>query len=202
MSRESTSSSETPPAVTSAFSNPSVLSARLLLFFGIAFAITAALVLPVIRLNRRRAAREAETKYPQFEERLLTFTERVEQNANDPFLHLLADDTLSVAQQTQPKEVAKTSWLFSFSSAAAIAAAILLWLGLSGPGFLGYGTSLLWGGLPKGDMKPFYDIDVAEDLIQLARELRLAPQRAPRTSAWLGEWKQALDHLRERTGTL
>ena len=143
-----------------AFSNRSVLSARLLLFFGIAFAIAAALVLPVIRLNRRRAAREAENKYPQFEERLLTFTERVEQNANDPFLHLLADDTLSVAQQTEAKEVAKTSWLFSFSSAAAVAAAILLWLGLSGPGFLGYGTSLLWGGLPKGDMKPFYDIDV------------------------------------------
>src|SRR5215470_13155944 len=112
-----------------AFSNRSVLSARVLLFFGIAFAIAAALVLPVIRLNRRRAAREAENKYPQFEERLLTFTERVEQNANDPFLHLLADDTLSVAQHAEPKEVAKTSWLFSFSSAAAVAAAILLWLG-------------------------------------------------------------------------
>src|SRR5919201_3831894 len=82
-----------------AFSNPSVLSARLLLFFGIAFAIAAALVIPVIRLNRRRAAREAESKYPQFEERLLTLSEKMEQNANDPFLHLLADDTLSVAQQ-------------------------------------------------------------------------------------------------------
>jgi rSAM/selenodomain-associated transferase 1 len=50
--------------------------------------------------------------------------------------------------------------------------------------------------------EPFYDIDVAGDLIQLARELRLAPQRAPRTSAWLGEWKHALDHLHERTGPL
>jgi hypothetical protein len=143
-----------------AFSNGSVVSARLLLFFGIAFAIAAALVLPVIRLNRRRAAREAESRYPEFQERLLTFTERVEQNANDPFLPLLADDTLNVAQQAEPKQVAKTSWLFSFSSAAAVSALVLVWLALYGPGFLGYGTSLLWGGLPKGDMKPFYDIEV------------------------------------------
>jgi rSAM/selenodomain-associated transferase 1 len=50
--------------------------------------------------------------------------------------------------------------------------------------------------------EPFYDIDVADDLIQLARELRLAPQRAPRTSAWFGEWKHAVDPLLERTGTL
>ena len=39
-----------------------------------------------------------------------------------------------------------------------VAALVLIWLGTSGPGFLGYGTSLLWGGLPKGEMKPFYDV--------------------------------------------
>ena len=37
----------------------------------------------------------------------------------------------------------------------------------------------------------FYDIDVADDLTRLAEELRLAPARAPRTAAWLKEWKQA-----------
>jgi hypothetical protein len=142
------------------FSNPSVVGARVLLFFGVAFAIAAALVVPVIRLNRRRAARKAETKFPQFEERLLTLSEKMDQNASDPFLHLLAADTLSVAEQSEAKEVAKSSWVFSFSSAAVISAVVLLWLGLSGPGFLGYGTSLLWGGLPKGTMKPFYDISV------------------------------------------
>src|ERR1035438_6388183 len=31
---------------------------------------------------------------------------------------------------------------------------------MSGPGFLGYGTSLLWGGVPKGGMRPFYEIKV------------------------------------------
>src|SRR5258708_18982042 len=85
-----------------AFSNPSVIGARVFLFLGLAFALGAALIVPVIRLNRRHAARKAEYRYPQFEERLLTFTERVEQAPNDPFLELLAADTLSVAQQASP----------------------------------------------------------------------------------------------------
>ena len=33
----------------------------------------------------------------------------------------------------------------------------LIWLA-SAPGFLGYGTSLLWAGVPKGATKPFYSI--------------------------------------------
>jgi hypothetical protein len=37
----------------------------------------------------------------------------------------------------------------------------------------------------------FYDIDVAADLTQLAEELHLTPQRAPRTAAWLVQWKRA-----------
>ena len=47
-----------------AFSNPSVIGARVFLFLGIAFAIGAALIIPVIRLNRRHAARQAEAQYP------------------------------------------------------------------------------------------------------------------------------------------
>jgi len=39
-----------------------------------------------------------------------------------------------------------------------------------------------------GFAAPFYDIDVADDLTRLAEELRLAPERAPRTAAWLKEW--------------
>lgn len=45
-------------------------------------------------------------------------------------------------------------------------------------------------GLSVGFADPFYDIDVADDLTRLAEELRLAPARAPRTAAWLKEWKR------------
>jgi len=41
----------------------------------------------------------------------------------------------------------------------------------------------------------FYDIDIANDLIRLARELRLAPEKAPRTARWLNEWQQVFSRL-------
>lgn len=41
-------------------------------------------------------------------------------------------------------------------------------------------------------MDPFYDIDVAADLNQLADELERAPGKAPRTAAWLIAWRRAL----------
>jgi len=43
--------------------------------------------------------------------------------------------------------------------------------------------------LSVGFADSFYDIDVAGDLTRLAAELRLAPEKAPRTAAWLKEWK-------------
>jgi uncharacterized protein len=49
--------------------------------------------------------------------------------------------------------------------------------------------------LSTGFTEPFFDIDVANDLILLAQELRLAPEKAPRTAGWFGEWQQAVAHL-------
>jgi uncharacterized protein len=51
-------------------------------------------------------------------------------------------------------------------------------------------------GLSTGFTEPFYDIDVADDLIRLARELRVEPARAPRTAAWFEEWGRAAEQLR------
>src|SRR6266566_4589646 len=46
-------------------------------------------------------------------------------------------------------------------------------------------------GLSVQLIDPFYDIDVASDLSQLADELRRSPARAPRTAKWLSEWASA-----------
>jgi uncharacterized protein len=54
--------------------------------------------------------------------------------------------------------------------------------------------------LSTGFTEPFYDIDVANDLIRLARELRLAPAKAPRTAAWFDEWRRAVAQLAGRGG--
>jgi rSAM/selenodomain-associated transferase 1 len=56
--------------------------------------------------------------------------------------------------------------------------------------------------LSVGFAAPFYDIDVAEDLIRLETELRLAPARAPRTADWLKQWGPAIAKLRTGTGNL
>jgi rSAM/selenodomain-associated transferase 1 len=53
--------------------------------------------------------------------------------------------------------------------------------------------------LSVGFADPFYDIDVADDLIRLAAELQRAPARAPRTAVWLKQWGDAVTQL--RTGT-
>lgn len=56
--------------------------------------------------------------------------------------------------------------------------------------------------LRVGLADPFYDVDVADDLIRLAAELQRAPARAPRTAVWLEEWGQAVTKLRTGTGDL
>src|SRR5438094_3404576 len=140
-----------------AFSAGSVFSARLVLFLALAGAIGAGLIVPLLRLNRRKAAREAEQHCPQFEQRLVTFAERAERP--DPFLELLAADTLEVAREAEPERIAPRKHILSFASVGAVSVAVLLWLGISGPGFLGYGTSLLWGAVPHND-RPFYEVQV------------------------------------------
>lgn len=52
-------------------------------------------------------------------------------------------------------------------------------------------------GLSTGFTEPFYDIDIAHDLIELAQELRIAPMKAPRTAAWFKDWEQDVAHLRQ-----
>lgn len=55
--------------------------------------------------------------------------------------------------------------------------------------------------LSVGFTEPFYDIDIEDDLTRLAAELRLAPQRAPRTAEWLKQWEQVAP-LRAGTAAL
>ncbi len=100
----------------------------------------------------------AEQKFPDFQERLLTLAEKP--NASDPFLELLAADTMHVAATSQPERLASTGPIVGFLTSAGLAVAVLLWLILAGPGYLGYGTSLLWAGAPKSGKHAFYDIAV------------------------------------------
>lgn len=54
--------------------------------------------------------------------------------------------------------------------------------------------------LSTGFTETFYDIDIAKDLILLARELQDAPAKAPMTAAWLNKWREAITRLPKGAG--
>jgi hypothetical protein len=140
-----------------AFSHGSVTTARFALLLILIVAAGAGLALPLRRLTRRRSVGAAEATFPQFQQRLSTFLERDGQD--DPFIELLAGDTLGVAQSAQPKALV-TDFRLRISLATGVAAlAILVWMIAAGPGFLGYGASLLWTG-PHRDKPAYYDLRV------------------------------------------
>ena len=141
-----------------AFSSTSLLVARTVLFLSLATAVGLGLVVPLLRLNRGRAARRAESTFPQFGERLLTFVERDRTETRDPMLELLAADTATVASETEPAKVAPPRSIFAFATSAGALGAVLIWLIMAGPGYFGYGASLLWAGIPKGTSGAYYDI--------------------------------------------
>jgi hypothetical protein len=131
-----------------AFSTTSLVVARITLFLALAFALGLALVMPLIKLNQRRAAGRAESVFPEFQERLVTYVERRD-DGSDPFIDILAADTLQHAPQASPARIVTPKSLFAFATSAGAAGAVLVWLILAGPGFLGYGASMLWAGPPK-----------------------------------------------------
>ncbi len=148
-----------------AFPVRGLTGARSLLLLVLALAAAFGLALPMLRLTRRRATAVAESAYPEFQQRLLTFDDR-EKRGNDPFLELLAADTLSVAKNVPPANLAPNNHLYFFAGAAFACLGVLAWLVAAGPGYLGYGASLLWTG-PKA--APLYDIRVTPGNVAVRR---------------------------------
>jgi hypothetical protein len=143
-------------ANTLAFSHGSVTAARFALILVLVIAAAAGLALPLRRLTRRHAVGTAEGAFPQFQQRLTTFAEC---DSQDPFMELLASDTLAVAQSAEPKQMVTDRRLWSSLGTGVGAFAILVWMIAAGPGFLGYGASLIWTGPHRG--KPaLYDLRV------------------------------------------
>ena len=133
------------------FSGFSLTISRIVLFAMIAACIAFACVMPLLRMNRRRSAWEAETLVPDFEHRLVTLAEREHGPRHDnhdqgAFAELLAADTLKIAQRAEIGHVVPNKNLMISLGTALASVAVLLWIILAGPGFLGYGAALLWAG--------------------------------------------------------
>jgi hypothetical protein len=151
-----------------AFSKWSITGARVALFFALALAASFGIVLPLKALNRRRAARKAEAVFPEFQQRLVTFAER-DMDGREPFIELLAADTLKVASGTEPARLIPGRKLAALLGLAAASLCVLLWMILAGPGYLGHGAALLWAVPTRNGSAPFYDLQVAPGDISVRR---------------------------------
>ncbi|HTV79529.1 MAG TPA: hypothetical protein VMF03_14840 [Steroidobacteraceae bacterium] len=148
-----------------AFSAGSVHGSRAVLVLALAAGAVLGLALPLWRLNRQGVIRRAETRFPQFAERLRTFAQRPGTAADgsgrpvrDSFGELLAADTLRVAHTAEPASLFSTTLLAGLLSGGVACVAVLVWLIRSGPGYMGYGAALLWS-VPRGG--PLYELHVA-----------------------------------------
>src|SRR5581483_11720806 len=140
------------------FAQRVVMPLRIVLFLALAAAISFARALPLLRLNRRRITRLAEEQVPGFQQRLLTVTERPD--PTNPFTELVAEEALQFARENEPERLSPARRLIGLAGSGAVAAAVLIWLIVAGPGYWGYGASLLWTGSGKAAKKPLYDISV------------------------------------------
>src|ERR1700761_4648066 len=135
-----------------------VLPLRVLLFLALAVAVSFVLALPLLKLNRRRVTRLIEQRVPGLQQRLLTIAERPD--PSNPFTEIVAEDALRVAREQEADSLTPTRFLVALGASAAAAAAILVWIIAAGPGYWGYGASLLWTGSAHAAKRPLYDIAV------------------------------------------
>ena len=150
-----------------AFPAHGVTAARLAIFIALACAAAFGIALPVVRLTRARAVRRAEAANPDLQLGLTTFEERVDRG-EDPFLELLAADTLAKTEDAAPSSLVPENRLFALGGAGLACLAVLVWMVAAGPGYLGYGASLLWTG-PKKNAAPLYAITVKPGNITVRR---------------------------------
>ncbi len=128
-----------------AFASWTLTGSRVVLLVSLALAIGFGLAVPMYGLNARRAAGKAETAFPQFEQRLVTYAER-DLTRKEPFIDLLAADTLQVSQGAPVKQLVPDTTLLGSLALGVGALGVLVWLVLAGPGYLGHGAALIWTG--------------------------------------------------------
>ncbi len=150
-----------------AFPAHGITGARIVLLVALAAAAALGIALPVMALTRSLTVRRAEAANPDLEQRLTTFHEG-QSKGDNPFLELLAADTLSRTQYAPPTSLVPDNRLFALGGAGLACLGALVWMIAAGPGYVGYGASLLWTG-PKKNVAPLYAITVTPGNVAVRR---------------------------------
>ena len=103
--------------------------------------------MPLLRLTQRRAVERAERAHPELEQRLTTFFEK-QREGGDPFIELLARDTLSLTQHAEPRTLVEDRRLFALSGAGSACLIVLVWMIAAGLGMAGLLVFVRRYGLP------------------------------------------------------
>ncbi len=194
-----------------AFSRTSLIAGRTALLLALALAVGFGLIWPLLKATRGKAARTVEKKHPEFEQRLITYTETSAVRPEDPFLELLSADTVTLTKAAEPRRIVGGGLIVGWLSSAGAAAAVLVWLILAGPGFWGHGAALLWGASSRTGSSPFYEIvvepgdrTVRQGATQLvtARLVGFQSQAVKLLAQYRGttKWEEALMVPEEGTG--
>jgi Domain of unknown function (DUF4175) len=150
-----------------AFPAHGISLSRVVILAALAVAAIFGVALPVQRLTTAQAVRHAELASAGLGQRLTTYQERASQD-NHPFMELLAADTLAHVEGAEPSMLVRNHHLFALGGAGVACLIVLLWMIVAGPGYLGYGASLLWSG-PKKNAPPLYAISINPGSVTVRR---------------------------------
>src|SRR6516164_748723 len=150
-----------------AFPAHGISLSRVAILAALAAAALFGVALPVKRLTEAQAVRHAELASAGLGQRLMTYQERASQE-NYPFMELLAADTLAHLEGAEPSMLVRGNRLFALGGVGVACFIVLIWMIVAGPGYLGYGASLLWSG-PKKNAPPLYAISINPGSVTVRR---------------------------------
>ncbi|GIU78157.1 MAG: hypothetical protein KatS3mg005_1395 [Bryobacteraceae bacterium] len=140
-----------------AFDPRVLLAGRIALVLAAGAGLALGIAAPLLRINRRRAARLAEAKLAGLEERAATL---VGPSAGSPLAELVAEEALRHAEAVPPRALVGNGAIAAAGISAAAAIAVLVWFTAAAPGSLGYGAHLLWAGAPPAGQQALFELTV------------------------------------------
>ena len=147
------------------FSDTATGIASALLWLTFLGAIAWFLIRPMLRgTSDSKIAQYVEEKHPEFQDRLVTAVEMSEKSVADKnaqlFQELVAEDALRRTPQAPATSLIERNRIFRPLIWAVGSVAMILLLGLFGPGIFRYGTKVLWIGWTQAKTTPLYGIQV------------------------------------------
>lgn len=140
-----------------AFDPRVLLAGRIALVLAAGAGLALGVAAPLLRINRRRAARLAEAQVEGLEERAATLAGPL---ADSPLAELVAEEALRRAEAVPARALVGGSAIAAACAAAGAALMALVWLTAAAPGSLGYGAHLLWAGAPPAGQQALFALTV------------------------------------------